>query len=467
MIDCKASEGSGRNEALSLFRRAAVAVPAYKDFLSKQHFDPRDVKSIYDFELIPITNKRNYVEQYSLSELSWYGDPCKGVFVHASSGTGGSANYWPCSDSELVRASAFYDRLFRNEFGVGSRFSRTLVIVCFGMGTWIAGSYTSTALLLLKLKGLPISIVTPGFNRTEAVRILKQIGPAYDQIIIAGIPSFVKDLLDSYLMETPIHTQKISLLLSGEGFPESWRSHVQELTQNPDFSVYSILGSADAGLVGIETTATVALRRAASENASICQELFEGNRVPAVMQYDPSFRYIEVNAGHLIISGDRVVPLIRYDTLDCGGVLPAESLDNYVDGSSISETNESLPTLFVFGRGDRAATLYGANIHSEYAQEFLVDPRVAKNVTGRFLMETIYTEAHDQQLLVRIELAPDIEANKTPIGLWTEILSSVLRAKSTEYARIFEEYGNKSRPRIIPQPYLCPKWFPPIHKKYS
>ena len=46
-------------------------------------------------------------------------------------------------------------------------------------------------------------------------------------------------------------------------------------------------------------------------------------RLPTLAQYDPVSRYFECADGALSFSGDNSVPLIRYNILDHGGLVPA------------------------------------------------------------------------------------------------------------------------------------------------
>src|ERR1043166_6455559 len=63
----------GEDRALSLFHLAAKRVPAYKYFLKKNRVNETKIKTIRDFNLVPVTDKHNYVSVYPLKDRSWDG----------------------------------------------------------------------------------------------------------------------------------------------------------------------------------------------------------------------------------------------------------------------------------------------------------------------------------------------------------------------------------------------------------
>lgn len=438
-------EAAGLAHAVRVFRQAAARVPAYRDFLRRHGVDPAAVRDAGGFAAVPPTDKGGYVDRYPLADRMWDGDPGRAAVVHASSGTGGAPQYWPCDAAEVARSGVLYELILTRGLGVGA--GPALLVVCFGMGTWVAGAYTAAAAHLVRQKGLPVTVVTPGFDKAEALAVLGRLGPLYERVVIAGIPSFVKDLLDDW---RPGGGGRVGLFLAGEGFPEGWRDYVAGRAGGRPEDVVGVLGSADAGLIGWETPRTVALRRRAAGSAAVRDALFPGDGVPAVLSYVPTHRYYEAVGGRLLLTADRAVPLVRYDTQDRGGLLPAGAAPPAAGGW----VADALPLVYVFGRGRLSATLYGANVLPEYAQEFLVSPAVAPLVTGRFELETVYTAAHDQRLRLRVELrdgaGPGCEAG------WAAGFAALLRQRSSEYARIWREYGERALPEVAAGPAADP-----------
>jgi phenylacetate-CoA ligase len=446
--------------AVRMFHQAAARVPAYGRFLREQGVDAADVQTPAQFALVPPTTKSCYLDVYPLRDRMWDGDPAGAAIVHASSGTTGEPYYWPCGTEELARSAVLYELLFTRGYGCGT--GRSLVLICFGMGTWVAGSYTTAAATLLRHKGIRLTTVTPGFNKTESLALLTRLAAEFDRVVIAGIPSFVKDLLDAWCAAGP-PKMPVKLFLAGEGFPEGWRSYVCDRIGGGPDAVVSIYGSADAGLMAFETPRSIALRVVAAGDAQVRSRLFSQDRVPAVLNFVPTHRYFESCEGRLLLTANRAAPLIRYDTSDYGGVLPSAAVDEVLGTGPAAPATagwqcHSLPLVYVLGRGKMSATLYGANIPAEYVQEFLIHPEVSPLVSGRFILDTTYTEAFAQQLRVRVELVEGAAADAVPAA-WGELLAETLRRRSTEYCRIWQEYGDAAAPTFTLHQYGDPEHF--------
>jgi phenylacetate-CoA ligase len=451
----------GQTYALRTFREAARRVPAYRDFLARHRVDPAKVRTFADFGAVPPTDKAGYIEQYPLEDLVWDGKPAGGLVFNASSGTTGTACYWPNGVREVAQAAALYELIYRRSFAIES--ADTLLMVCFGMGTWIAGSYTILASQFLGQKGYPFTLITPGFNKAEALKILADLAPKFRQTIVAGIPGFVKDLLEQWRAANPAASLTLRLLLAGEGFTEAWRDYVLGLLGSDarPTDVISLLGSADAGLMGFETPLSIACRRAAGDRG-LRRALFGQDRFPALMSYIPSLRFFEDPDGELILTANRALPLIRYNTGDRGSILDLEQLGRLLGeaGPGSEGWPRGLPLVSVFGRGRFGATLYGANIHAEDVQEILLHEVAAGRVTGRFTLETTYTGSQDQSLRINVELVEGAGEDPGLAALLAWAFVERVRKASTEYERIWQEYGPRARPVVVLHPYGHPELFP-------
>jgi len=461
-IDTDQWQRNGEQFALECFHLAAQSVPAYREFLRKEKCNPTKVKSFADWQQIPITTKENYLTQYALQELAWGGTLGSAACIHSSSGSTGQPQYWPCSLQELKAASQYYAAIFENAFQIHKR--STLLIICFGMGTWIAGSYTVASTLLLQREGFNITTVTPGFDRSETLRILREVAVHFEQVVVAGIPSFIKDLAEACCTTTAQNRPQVHFLLAGEPFPELWRSYVIDLDRNRTTQAISMLGSADAGLIGFESNLTIQLRQLLSDNSVASAAYFDSERVPSLFHYDPTHRFIENCEQNITVTANRVIPLIRYNTFDIGGVLQSASLKALSQSLDIQQPTSgwagNLPVVYLFGRGDCSTTLFGANIYAENIQEFLLNSELGRFSSGRFYMQTEYSDKADQTFRLHIEMA----AGAMPGSLATEALATelslALRKRSSEYARIWEEYGERALPSLLLHPYGCPDHFP-------
>jgi phenylacetate-CoA ligase len=64
------------------------------------------------------------------------------------------------------------------------------------MGVWIGGTITFQAFEMAGRSGYPMSIITPGINKEETFKALKKLAPYFKQIILAGYPPLIKDIID-------------------------------------------------------------------------------------------------------------------------------------------------------------------------------------------------------------------------------------------------------------------------------
>jgi phenylacetate-CoA ligase len=459
-----------QGNAVKLFHQAARRVPAYRDFLRRRGINPDHVRTCEEYRRVPVTDKSNYIDCYPVEDLVWDGHLCRGGVITTSSGTTGAPYFWPWSSEEMDQAAAIHEFIYRSHFAVDRR--KTLLVVCFGMGTWVAGFATSSASQLVSRKGYDLTIITPGFNKQESLKVLDELAPKWEQVIIAGIPSFVKDLLDAWDKKAQARRGTVKLLLAGEGFTESWRDRVLALTRGEQAwtDVVSILGSADAGLIGFETPQSVRIRRLAARQEGCQRLLFGRQRLPALLNYLPIHRFLEEENGELVVTACRALPLLRYNTRDRGGALTPAAMSERLRQAGFPAVEEpasepgprggcALPFVYLFGRDALAATLYGANVYAENVQEVLLDRAVANRVTGRFALETKYTEDQDQFLEVNVELAQREPADDHLAIRLAELFVATVRRLSSEYDRICQEYGARAAPRVVLHPYGDPELF--------
>jgi len=154
---------SGGKKALSLFKWVVRNVPAYNKFLKKNGIKSANIRSITDFNKIPMITKDNYLRKYPLLELvSKKKIP---EMISVSSGSSGKPFYWPRSDSQEETGADMHEIIFRDIFKIGKK--RTLVIICFSMGTWIAGTFTMSVVRKLVKRGYNIAVVTPGIEKED------------------------------------------------------------------------------------------------------------------------------------------------------------------------------------------------------------------------------------------------------------------------------------------------------------
>jgi phenylacetate-CoA ligase len=358
-----------------------------------------------------------------------------------------------------------------------ARSRRTLGVVCFALGSWVGGMYTVAACRHLAAKGYPLTLVTPGNQRAEILRVVRTLGSAFEQTVLFGYPPFLKDVIDAGRADgLDWRKYGTKLVTAGEVFSESWRSLVCERAGagDPVRDSASLYGTADGGVLANETPLSVGIRRFLSARPDVLRELFGESRLPTLCQYDPSHRYFETEGDELVFTGDGGAPLVRYRILDRGGLVPHDRMlsllrDSGFDpeaGLERGREARKLPFVYVFGRGGFALSFYGANVYPENVSPGLERHDLAAYVTGKFVMEVGTTSDEDSELVLAVELA----AETTPTdGLAAEIANSV-RAELERSNSEFLAYAPAERrtPKVRLVSLGDPEYFPiGVKHRYS
>lgn len=467
----RAAVGAAR--ALALFQAAARRVPAYRDFLARAGCDPATVQTAADWARVPIMDKANYLRQYPLADLCWDGTLTGLHMISVSSGSTGQPFFWPRGIRQELATATSFEEIYRYGFGADRR--RTLVVVCFAMGTWIAGTFTLQATALVAQRGYPITLVTPGLNRDEILRAVRELGPQFEQVVLAGYPPFVKDVLDAgRTAGLDWAAYGIKLIFAGEVFSEAWRAHVLELAGATDVLADSaaLYGSADAAVLGHEWPLSVAVRRHAAAQPDRAAALFGAARLPTLLQYDPLLRYFEQIGGELVFTAATGTPLIRYNIHDSGGLLPAAEVLAWcraADYDPVAEVTAAgdaagateLPFVYLFGRSDFTISFYGANIYPENVQAGLETAAIRDHVTGKFVMYVTHDPQRRERIAIHVELAP----GRLPATAG-ELLAPVGAAIIAEVRRQNSEFANyvppeAQAPLVTLHPMGDPTWFAP------
>src|SRR5579884_3005850 len=111
-------EKEGFEKALRLFHEAALRVPAYKDFLKKNRVRHQSIRSSKDFASLPITTKKNYIQEYPLHLRSWDGKLTNNSLLAMSSGTTGAPTLWPRGGEQEAEAIFVHEFLFQELFDI-------------------------------------------------------------------------------------------------------------------------------------------------------------------------------------------------------------------------------------------------------------------------------------------------------------------------------------------------------------
>ena len=465
----------GRKRSLALFHEAAQRVPAYKDFLKKNHVDPKKVKTWDDFQQqVPIMSKKNYLRQYPLEKLCWDGSLNKPLVFTATSGSTGEPFYF-CRQQQLDWQSSIIHEIFLQNSSYGAKKS-TLVIVGFGMGVWIGGLITYKAFEIAAQRGkYPVSIITTGINKKEIFRALKMLAPKYEQTIIVGYPPFIKDLVDEAgdhnIDFKKLHTR---FLFAAEPFTEKFRDYLAKHAgiKNVYTDTLSVYGSADIGTMAYETTISILIKRLALKNKSLFKDLFSlANKVPTLTQYNPLDIDFEEDGGEVFLTGDSAIPLARYAIGDHGGILSFNEVKTKLKKHGINLEKEArgvgikkiyeLPFVYIYERNDSATTIYGLLIYPEIIREALLNESPSKFLTGKFIMETKFDKKQDQFLEINLEMRKDKKTSTALKRNAEKKIFDALREKSSEFKELSNFLGKRARPKLLFWPAEHPAYFKP------
>ncbi|KJF24941.1 hypothetical protein C7T36_13955 [Rhodococcus sp. AD45-ID] len=445
----------GADHALAIFRRAVDVVPAYTQFLSEQGFDPDEIHGVDDFTKIPTTSKSNYIAAYELKDLMLGGDVTGARIWSSSSGSSGRPTHWPRSAASLAHSVALHGRIMR-QFDADKR--STLLVVCFAMGNWIGGTYTLRAAEELNQRGFPLSVIAPGVDIETVRENIATLGKHHDQVVIAGYPPFVRDVLDG--ADPVVLNQDLKLLLAGESIGESWRDGVLDLigkSGRPQ-DICLVYGTADAGMMGHETPTSISLRRLALEHHDVDEALFGGAAASSTLvEYDPSYRYTEIDEeGHLLFTVDNTIPLIRYRINDIGRILSQHDTSRYLTelGHDLDLRTSSARAGFIVlkRRADVAMSFYAVNLYPEPIRAALSHPQLVDTITGKSVLARRPGADLRDTLELRVELRRDktldTRGNTACAELIRRTVVEALAASSSEYRELVQILGDRAKPKV-------------------
>lgn len=450
-----------QRQVIDLFHLVADTVPAYQKFLREHGIDAAGVSTFQDFQRLPMLTKDNYHRRYPLPELCRDGRLASCDMIAVSSGSTGDPLFWPRFHTDEATMSARFEQVFVDAFHADER--STLAVVCFPLGTWVGGLYTISCVRQLAARGHPITVVAPGNNKAEILRVLPQLGGFFDQVVLLGYPPFIKDVVDTGLAAGLDWSRyAVKLVLAGEVFSEEWRDLVGRRAgmRDLDRDSAALYGTADAGVLGNETPLSVRIRRFLAGRPELARELFGESRLPTLVQYDPLARFFETIDGTLLFSGDNGIPLIRYHIADEGGLIEHDELLEFCarHGFTPESDTDPLPFVYVFGRSLFTVSFFGANIYPENVTVGLEQPAVSGWVTGKFVLEVVEDANRDRQLQVTVELAPHETVDEEREQLVAQSIHTELVRLNSEFAHYVP--AERQLPRVQLRPNGDPDYFP-------
>lgn len=321
----------------------------------------------------PLINKHNYLLSYPMDELCRPGNMDEIHLIGASSGfskTG--AVFWPkrpCDEKEYI---INIEQMFIDNYHIDQK--KTLCIECLALGMWIGGMQIAAAVRRIGLTGkYRFTLATPGLDLKTAVEVLEAYYKRFDQILIITNPSNIP-ILTALIREQGIQLEPGSVYFPvvGEYFSESLREHICMEYGHPTEAtgvLWTGYGSADTGSISVETADLIRIRKWFAHHPETSKRYFNTEDTPMMLAVQQD-AYVEIVEGHIVVTKDQFIPLVRYDTNDCGGLMLREQLRGVVPDDLLDAAPEKW--MYVFGRADNAVIFYGTNLMIGEIQQFLL-----------------------------------------------------------------------------------------------
>lgn len=461
---------------LLVFRLAAQTVPAYQKLLARLNINPLKIRTLKDFQNLPITDKKSYI----------LANPPQDIFpqrkipamAYASSGSSGLPTFWFRDEEQEKIGGKIHEKIFNKIFHI-KKDERTLVVVCFAMGVWIAGNYTLASSRFVTKKGYSLTTVTPGIEQEDILRVLEGLAPDFQNLVLAGYPPFLMNVVAEAVKRKNFPKTKTFILTAGDKFSEKWRDEIINLlaVKNPYNSVISIYGSADAGILGHETPLSIFLRKKALENKNFSKKLFRDYNyidMPALVQYSPKNIFFEqINNELVLTTTNTAAPLIRYNIHDLGRIISWGEAKNLLKQHRLEREAEKfglaewqLPFLVLGGRTDVAATFYAINIFPEHIRAGIEKRKLLKFLSGTFfLYNKTVGKSRKQELHIELGLNPSISPSKKLQNLCRQSILGALLKCNTEFRKLYSVMGSRVLPKINLHLHGAPFFQRKIRKK--
>jgi phenylacetate-CoA ligase len=169
-------------------------------------------------------------------------------------------------------------------------------------------------------------------------------------------------------------------------------------------------------------------------------------------------KMIEIVDNNIVLTSMGGLPLIRYNTHDFGDLLTKENIiDHFKKFSNINFESEAraiqalitaLPYLFVFGRSDYTASIYGVLIYPETIKDILSSNPFLKYFSGRFAMSTEEDAGSNQYLSLILETKKTVDVKDVAIPIIEKSFAEYIKLYSSEYSKLLSSAGQRVYPKI-------------------
>lgn len=447
----------GKKKAFYVFKRAAKNVRHYKEFLETHNLDSSAIRAIRNFDdflsKVPTIDKESYVKTSKfLSDMCLNEHISEAEILVRSSGFTGKPCTWPRSKEEEENARTFFT------FGLDLLYHtykyRSLFINGFALGTWVSG------VDVLKASGDMCTTINPGINDDEVLDIYNTFKNEFEQVIIAGNPVFLKNLLEDGLDKGINWADcRVNLLTGGEPITEEFRDYLygiigaEPLTKD-SCSIYSGYGASDIGITGInETFDSVHIRRLAWKDKALFAKIFgNAKTLPMLFQYDPTKYFIrKLESGELEFTTcnlDVMMPLIKYNIHDNGGLYSYADMNCILKEFKIDmKIKLPLPFIYVEGRSDNSLKFCSSFVYPENIINSIHSAKMlVKMTTGKFKMSSVVDRKRNESLLVELQLKKGIKQNNSIQKKYSRAIEETLLKENmdlTDDIKILKKKGKQ------------------------
>lgn len=440
---------------IALFKKACELAPAYQRLIQSHGINPTHIETMADFQKLPIIDKQYLIEN---RKRDLFIDGHLPASASCSSGSSGHPTYWFRSDDDDRAAAQGYKHVLADILKIRKDES-VLALVCFAMGSWVAGTLTVDCLKLIAAEGYDLTIFPAGIDKEDGLNALLHLGPEFDHVVIYGYPPLLLDFVKEARQRNIPMGKKVKLIPAGDKNSEQWRETVAGLAGCPLEQVVSFYGSADALYMACETPLTYGIKKAALANPELYATLFgdtHAANMPGMYQYEEDRIFLEEVHEELVLTIDRTLPLIRYNLHDKVKIIGHEDMHNILQMLSINGTQMDdlfdrwpQPFVIVSSRTDVAVNYYGINIYYDHIRNIAEAPALASILSGNYFayIENLYSESK-QNLYLEFELQTGVQADPELDRQIQAVAIRVLQETSTEFRKLFGDLQEKAAPLV-------------------
>lgn len=405
MTNANATLVKAKEKVIELFHRAYNTCPAYQDFVNERKILPHQIKTVDDFEKIPIMDKKNYIRKYPVSErLIDNRELADSYMVTASSGSTGEPSFWPRDykiDEFLEKKK---EALYEQHFEISKK--RTLCINTFALGIWTAGMLTSK-LSWGAAKNNKLTVVSTGTHKENVLLAIRYLSKHYDQVIILGYPPFLLEIVEFLsVSDIDVHELNIKIMYTSDSLSNNGHNYLlSKISRSLDTSsIVGFYAASDTGIIAAQSPFTVRILKEMFNVDSASSDLTHPSAHKVLFAFDPQVKYLESINNEIIVSSDQPVPLIRYNIHDRGGVISGYQLSEELKNSSVSFDESDLDDWYVYILGKTDSVLLTANIYIEDIRYCIENSQMFAKLSGNFKYGVEELDTLRKRLIIKIFL---------------------------------------------------------------